>query len=282
MEAALPDLLTYAELLARPRAKADQRLAYGAEALQFGELWLPKGPGSHPVVALIHGGCWLAELPGLELMDQAAATLRGAGYVVWNLEYRRIGHPGGGYPGTFEDIAAGIDHLRALAGPHRLDLDRVVSVGHSAGGHLAAWAAGRRRLPAASPLATPNPLALRGIVSLAGILDLAAYRQTGPDACGGPPTIDAITGAAERRDDPFADTSPAALLPFGVPQAVIGGALDPIVPLSFARAFAERARALGDAVNYVERLEAGHFELIDPTAAAWPEILAAIDRLARS
>ena len=104
--------ITFSQLLAGPRTAADERIAYGPDALQFGELWLPRRQGRHPVIVLIHGGCWRADLPGLELMDYMAADLRDRGYAVWNLEYRRIGHPGGGYPGTFRDIAAGVDHLR--------------------------------------------------------------------------------------------------------------------------------------------------------------------------
>jgi len=147
--------ISFRELLAQPRAQADARIAYGPDPLQFGELWLPKSPrasASHPVVVLIHGGCWQASLPGLELMDYMAADLQEQGYAVWNLEYRRIGGPGGGYPGTFQDVAAGVDHLRSIATRHRLDLRRVALSGHSAGGHLALWAGMRHRLPSSSPL----------------------------------------------------------------------------------------------------------------------------------
>ena len=160
-----------------------------------------------------------------------AADLRDRGYAVWNLEYRRIGHPGGGYPGTFRDIAAGVDHLRTIAAPHSLDLRRVALAGHSAGGHLALWAAARDRLPAESPLRTARPLPIRGVVSLAGIADLDAYRQTGPDACGGPSTIDDLVGVQEPGGrNVLADTSPPVLLPLGDRQVVISGALDAIVP----------------------------------------------------
>ncbi|HST91259.1 MAG TPA: alpha/beta hydrolase, partial [Brevundimonas sp.] len=117
--------ITFSQLLATPRQAADHRLFYGADPLQFGELWLPRSGGRHPVVVLIHGGCWRADLPGLELMDYMAADLRDRGYAVWNIEYRRIGHPGGGYPGTFQDVAAALDHLRALGPAHGLDLRRV-------------------------------------------------------------------------------------------------------------------------------------------------------------
>ena len=265
--------VTFSQLLARPRAAADLRIAYGPDALQFGELWLPRGAGRHPVIVLIHGGCWRADLPGTELMDYMAADLRDRGYAVWNLEYRRIGHPGGGYPGTFQDIAAGLDHLRAIAPRHRLDLRRVAVSGHSAGGHLALWAAARDRLPADSPLGVADPLPIRGVVSLAGIADLEAYRQTGPDACGGPSTIDGLVGVQQPGGrDVFADTSPPALLPLGDRQVVISGALDPIVPPRFGEDYATAAAARGDPARSVVLEGAGHFELIDPTSAAWPRV----------
>lgn len=186
--------ITFSQLLARPRLAADQRIAYGSDALQFGELWLPRGHGRHPVIVLIHGGCWRADLPGTELMDYMAADLRDRGYAVWNVEYRRIGHPGGGYPGTFQDIAAGLDHLRTIAPQHGLDLRRVAVSGHSAGGHLALWTAARDRLPAESSLHTADPLPVRGVVSLAGIADLDAYRQTAPTPAAAPRPSTASSG----------------------------------------------------------------------------------------
>ncbi|RZJ03260.1 MAG: alpha/beta hydrolase [Brevundimonas sp.] len=274
--------ITFSQLLNQPRQSADHRIAYGADPLQFGELWLPKSGRRHPVIVLIHGGCWRADLPGTELMDYMAADLRDRGYAVWNLEYRRIGHPGGGYPGTFQDIAAGIDHLRALAPQHGLDLGRVAVSGHSAGGHLALWAAGRDRLPASSALRIPDPLPVRGAVSLAGIADLSGYRETGPDACGGPSTIDGLVGiqGTDGRDV-FADTSPPALLPLGNRQVVVSGALDPIVPPRFGQTYAAASAAAGDSATSVVLKGAGHFELIDPTSTVWPRILEAYSDLLR-
>lgn len=274
--------ITFSQLLAQPRATADQRIAYGTDPLQFGELWLPRGPGRHPVIVLIHGGCWRADLPGLELMDYMAADLRDRGYAVWNLEYRRIGHPGGGYPGTFLDVAAGLDHLRAIAPQYRLDLSRVAVSGHSAGGHLALWVAARDRLPIGSPLRSPDPLPIRGVVSLAGIPDLDAYRRTGPDACGGPSTIDGLVGVQQTDGrNVFADTSLPVLLPLGARQVVISGALDPIVPARFGQDYAAAATAAGDPARSLVLGGAGHFELIDPTSAVWPQVVNALANLLR-
>jgi acetyl esterase/lipase len=269
---------SYKELLARPRNTPDARIPYGSNALQYGELYLPKGDKLHPVIVLIHGGCWLAELPGPELMDPMAGALRDHGYAVWSIEYRRIGHAGGGYPGTFQDAANAIDALRTFAPKYHLDLAHVVLVGHSAGGHLAAWAAARKRIPASSALYVRHPLPLHGVVSLSGILDLEAYRNTGGDACGGPSTIDSLIGS---HVPPYADTSPALLVPSHVRQAVVSGQNDRIVATHFGHDYAAKAKAAGDTVNDVEIAGAGHFDLIDPEAQAWTQVLAAIDELAK-
>jgi acetyl esterase/lipase len=274
--------ITFRDLLARNRAMPDVVIPYGAAPQQFGELWLPRGPGPHPTLIMIHGGCWLAELPGTELMAYTSADLRDHGFAVWSIDYRRIGHDGGGYPGTFTDTAQAADLLRQLAPAHNLDLQHVVAIGHSAGGHLAAWLAGRKRIVPSSPLHAADPLPVSAVVSLAGIVDLEAYRAEGPDACGGPPTIDALTGVATRRSqDVHADTSPIRLLPMGISQISVSGQLDVIVPPQFGTAYARAAAASGDRVRDMILEGAGHFELIDPSSPAWVDIRAEIVRLAQ-
>ena len=274
--------VSFRELLARERAAPDKIVAYGSSPHQFGELWLPQGKGPHPTLVLIHGGCWLAALPGQELMAYVAQDLRGRGYAVWNIDYRRIGDEGGGYPGTFLDTAAAIDRLNGLAPVHSLDLRKLVVIGHSAGGHLAAWAAGRPRIAKSSALHSLSPLPINAVVSLSGINDLESYRDTGPSACGGPPTIDALVGAKERAGtDLYADTSPIRMLPFKVSQVVVSAELDRIVPPQFAAAYAKAAVAKGDEVKELKFAAAGHFELIDPASDAWPKIRTEIDALAK-
>lgn len=277
----MPGLVSYQDLLARPHGTPDAMLTYGAGPQQYVELWLPKGVGPHPVILLVHGGCWRSDLPGLELMNPMAEALRDKGYAVWNIEYRRIGMQGGGYPMTFDDAGAAADRMRGEAARYHLDLKHVVAVGHSAGGHLAMWLAARPRLPADSALHAVHPLAIAGVVSLAGILDLKGYREDGA-ACGGAATVDAITGAADRAGlDVFADTSPQALLPIGVKQVVVAGDQDHIVPDHWRLSYVEAAVAAGDKPVSLGFEGAGHFELIDPTSAAWPGIVAAIRKLAR-
>jgi acetyl esterase/lipase len=149
------------------------RIAYGTGALQFGELRVPAGRGPHPVVIIIHGGCWIAKLGklddravGLDLVRPIAADLAANGFATWNIEYRRLGNEGGGWPGTFQDIAAGADQLRQIAAKNQLDLRRVVAIGHSAGGHFALWLAARPKLPKSSELYVKDPLRLKGVVNL--------------------------------------------------------------------------------------------------------------------
>ena len=275
------DLLTYQDLLSRGAPLADRRIAYGALPDQFGELWLPAGGNLAKVVILIHGGCWRADLPGLELLNPAAADLRRRGFAVWNIEYRRLGG-GGGWPETFDDIATAVDFLRVLARTERFDLGRISAVGHSAGGHLALWAAARRNLPSDGSGRSRHPLHLSAVTTLAGIDDLAEYHEHGPAACGGPQVIENLIGVSARGLPPaLADTSPAELLPLRVQQAVVSGELDPIVPPAFGHAYALKARRAGDHVQEVVVPSAGHFELIDPTGPAWTRVAREIEHLAR-
>lgn len=264
-------ILAMAALLWRPGWTADsvsERFAYGSGPSQFGELWLPQAGAPAPVVVMVHGGCWQSSY-GLDLMHALSEDLRDAGVAVWNIEYRRLGESGGGYPGTFADVGAAVDALRGLATTHPLNLAKAVAVGHSAGGHLALWAAARPRLPANSPIASRDPLRLTGVLTLAGINDLAAYAENGP-ACGGAATIDRLTGASGRpADTAYTDTSPRALLPLGVPQIVASGSRDGIVPAEFGRAYAAAAKAAGDRAEEITIPSADHFALIAPGSSAW-------------
>ena len=261
--------------MARSTPGLAERIAYGAGPSQFGELWLPAGSGPVPVAILVHGGCWQSSY-GLDLMDPMAEDLQREGIAVWNIEYRRLGESGGGYPGTFLDVGQAIDALRGMPQRPRLDLRRLVAIGHSAGGHLALWAAARHRLPKDSALPVADPQRIGGVVTLAGINDLAAYRANGP-ACGGASTIDALTGARNRPPGTaLADTSPPALLPIGARQIVASGTADGIVPARFGHDYAALATVAGDRVEVLD-LRGDHFALIDPGSAAWamlrPKIL---------
>jgi acetyl esterase/lipase len=268
--------VTYEEMLQRARPAPPASVAYGAAAEQFGELWLPRGSGPFPVVLLVHGGCWRSALPGLEFVRSFAAALEARGLAVWNVEYRRIGNEGGGYPGTFLDVAAAADHLRALAREHPLDLRRVVAVGHSAGGHLALWLAGRPRIPASSRLHSSDPLGLRHVFSLGGLGDLKAMHEYAGDVVCGAGTIPLLTGAAERGEDPYSDTSPVNLLPLGIPATMIVGAYDAALPPFFNASYREAANRRGDAVRVIVQGDAGHFDVIAPWTVAGGEVVAEV------
>ena len=240
------------------------RVAYGRSGPQFGELALPEGPGPHPVAVLLHGGFWLAAYD-LSLMSPLAAALAHEGIAAWNVEYRRVGDVGGGWPGTFEDVAAATDHLRALASARPLDLGRTVAIGHSAGGHLALWLAARHRIgERASPLYAARPLALRGAVSLAGVCDLRRASALGFAA------VDRLMGGApDAVPARYAAGSPAELLPLGVRQVLIHGTDDHVVPFSFSEEYRAAAVARGDDVALVPLPGAGHFEPIATDGPAW-------------
>lgn len=272
VSAAGQGLMTSKDLAALPQPPADHTVAYGDAPQQFGELRLPGGPGPHPVAIVIHGGCWEAPY-GLDHVRSLCASLAAAGVATWSLEYRRLGDAGGGWPGTFEDVAHGADFVRRLARSHRLDLDRVVAVGHSAGGHLALWLAARQRLPAGSPLRGEDPLLLRGVVSLAGIADLrdAAERPI----CGEAP-IHLLGGRPEQVPERLLIASPVENLPFGVPQTLVFGALDRIVPPEHGRLHLEAATHAGDTAALRILDGCGHFELIHPASRAWPEVRDAV------
>lgn len=274
--AAEPTLLSFRDVLNRkPVPVAEHRIAYGKDPLQFADLWLPKGAGPYPVVVYVHGGCWLASLPGVELTHFMAAGLRDLGFAVWEIEYRRLGHAGGGYPGTFQDVADATEHLRNIAAQYSLDLNRVIATGHSAGGHLALWLAARPRIAKSSALFSANPLPIHAVVGVAAIADISHYALNGPGACGAD-TVDRLVSLSTRgkpnRADAFLDTSPADLLPLNVPQILIQGARDPIVPPAQGAHYAARAEAVKERVEVVTIPNAGHFELIAPWTPAWGPI----------
>jgi len=253
-------------ILIRPVPPADHRIAYGSNEFQFGELRLPKGAGPHPIVIIIHGGCWMSQY-GLSYMGHLSAALTEVGVATWSIEYRRIGNQGGGWPGTFEDVSRAADHLRTLAKSHPLDLNRVVAIGHSAGGHLALWLAARKQAPKDSPVYSPDPLSLRGVVSLAGITDL---RRTGTACDENVPPL--MGGSAKDKTEIYNQASPIELLPLDVPQAIVQGDSDNIIPLAMAKEYADAAKKKGDNAKLIVIEKAGHFEVVDPKSFAWEAV----------
>lgn len=241
-----------------------ERHRYGNGASQFGELWLPESSDSAaPLVILIHGGCWLSDYD-LSYVRPLAASLSARGYAIWVPEYRRVGEPGGGWPGTFEDIAAAVDHVRKLP-RERIDLERAVLAGHSAGGHLALWAASRPGFAESSPFHAAGAFPVSGVIGLAAITDLAAY-AAGDNSCQ-QVTPKLLGGTPQEQPQRYLATSPAQLQ-VHARSVLIYGLADSIVPLEQARVI-ERAHLVGIP-------QAGHFDLVHPGTAAFPSLLEAL------
>lgn len=277
--AAVAEPMTYAQYSTRSQPHAEILVPYGDDPSQFVEVWLPAGEGPHPVVVMIHGGCWTASVASLSIMNELSDDLRKRGIAVWNIEYRRVDQPGGGYPGTFQDVAAAVDTLRDKAELYRLKLDKVVAAGHSAGGHLALWAAARPSLPATSVLHSADPQWIDAVVSIAGLADLQALNAPDIHGCGPEPIAALIGSPSPERPDVYADTSPAALLPIGVTQISIHADKDAIAPAKVGEAYTAKARKAGDAAEFVTIKDAGHFELIAVEAQGWKTVAARIEAL---
>jgi acetyl esterase/lipase len=264
---AQPKLMQWPDLMGRPLPKATARIAYGPDPLQVAEVWRPDGKGPFPTVLMIHGGCWLSGVSNLHIMDYAAEDLRKRGIAVWNIEYRGVDRPGGGYPGTFLDVAAGADALAAHARDYGLRTRKIVVLGHSAGGQLALWLAARPRLPAASPLRDPRPLDIAWTVSLGGLPDLGTARE----GCGEKTVARLLAGTSG--PDPLADISPARLLPLNVPRILIHGGLDGTSPPTQGQAYVAAARAAGDLKAWTYAVPGeGHVEEISPGSRTWASV----------
>jgi len=251
------------------------RIQYGSKAFQYGELYLAQGAhGKTPIVVLIHGGFWRAAYK-LSLMRGLARDLAQQGITAWNIEYRRVGNANGGWPNTMLDVALATDYLRTLAPHYGLDAERVVTVGHSAGGHLALWVAARQRITAGE-LQAQDPLHIVGAVSLAGCTDLDYVAQLG---LGRGAAVELLGGEPQAVPERYAMASPAALLPLRVPQVLIHGTQDNNVPFDVSQFYTRKAIEAGDDVMLIELPGADHFVVIDPTSESWTLTLKEIQRL---
>jgi len=258
------------DILDRAPLPVGRVVQYGREPSQFAEVRFPSGEGPFPLLFVIHGGFWLAA-HDLGHISPLCAALTARGIVTCNLEYRRVGQEGGGWPGTFIDVASGAEHFRQLMSrDRRVDIRRAAVIGHSAGGHLALWLGARHRLPREAVLSgAPSPW-LTAVISLAGIADLgdAWSLQLGSGA------VDRLMGGSpQRHPERYSEASPMELLPTGLRQVLIHGREDDAVPIAQSERFVKRARALGGKATLLPLEGVGHFELIDPGSGAWKVVV---------
>lgn len=272
MPADTPKLLTWPDLTRRDQPRPDATIPYGDDAMQKIDVWLPAGADRpFPTILMVHGGCWTTSIADRSLMNWIADDLRKSGIAVWNIDYRGVDRTGGGYPGTFLDAAKAADTLQAQAAKYHLDTKRIVAVGHSAGGHLALWLAGRPNLPKASPLHSAKPLRIAHVISLGGLPDLEATAASPDNGCG-VDVVGQLVGTPSRgRPDVYADTSVPRLLPLRVPQDLVNGARDSIIPIRLGIGYEAQAKKSGDTVALHIIPDTGHVELIAPDSAAWAE-----------
>jgi acetyl esterase/lipase len=262
------------------------RLTYGSDPLHFGELRLPAGKGPYPIAILVHGGCWSATLPGLDpratsydLLRLMAGALAEAGIATWNIEYRRVGNVGGGWPGTFEDIGRATDFLRTIAAKYRLDLSRVIVAGHSSGGHLAMWLAARGKIPPGNPLYSKNPLPLKGAIDIDGPIELTNHEP--PESiCGVPAIQQFLGGTPAEQPQRYHDATIASYLPTGVPQILLLATFDAPIHADL-EAYAAKSKAAGDRFTIVPLQGSSHFDAISSRPENLKYVLEAATALLR-
>ncbi|HYD11854.1 MAG TPA: alpha/beta hydrolase [Allosphingosinicella sp.] len=230
---------------------------YGADDVRRGDLRVPPGRGPFPVVILIHGGCWRSDMGGQVNMAPLADALARRGFATWSFTYRRVGQPGAGWPGTFEDVAAGVDHGRSLGRRYRLDLSRIVIVGHSSGAHLALWAASRPRLR--NPVAGRNPLRAAAVVAIDGPGALAPFIGIDARICGQPAVVPLMGGSPAERAAEYRLATPADHLPLGVRTLLVLAGLSRLM-----EPYAEAARAAGEDVVLLTPEGGDHFNILNP------------------
>jgi len=243
-------------ILELPAPPADARVAYGKSPSQFADLRIPRGKGPHPTVFYLHGGYWRVAYD-LTHAGHICAALTRAGYATWNLEYRRIGESGGGWPGTMEDVLHAARYLSKVGRKYNLEPTHTVVAGHSAGGQLALWLAAQEALP------------FLGVTSLAGVCDLRrAWELKLSDTV----VAQLLGGTPRQVPKRYALASPIELLPMKAPQRLVHGTADQVVPLEMSGRFARASKN----ATLIKLPGAGHFDVIDPRTKYWPTVLKSI------
>ncbi len=264
------EIMTTHEAVTQPQLAADYRFNYGPDTFQFGDLRLPAGHGPHPVVIIIHGGCWSARY-GLHLMDAMAERLRNIGFASWNVEFRRVGQAGGGWPGTFVDVLLAARYVENLATRFDIDLKNMIITGHSSGGHLALWLANEFSVFSSSSYLLDRKPTVRGVVALAPVTDLLDLEGSEGAACRSS-LEDLMGGTSASFPQRYIHASPAQMPVTAVPLTVFSGEQDHIIPVQSVEQFALISGARGSKIHHVILKQSGHFEMITPATTVWPEV----------
>ena len=251
------------DILTLPPPAPDARLTYGTDPNQFGELRLPKTKGPFAVVMNIHGGFWRSKYT-LAHAGHLCAALTAKAIATWNIEYRRVDNPGGGWPGTFEDIRNAYRYLPQIAKRYDFDSTKILVMGHSAGGQLALCLAAHES-------------SLKRAISLAGVLDL---QQAWEQHLSHNAVVDFLGGKPSQVPEHYHEADPMQLaIDHATTQWLIHGAGDDVVPSYFSRQYAEQKKKRREDVHYTEVSTAGHYDLIDPRSNAWPTVENTVRRL---
>ena len=257
---------------------------YGVNEHQFGELLLPQGTGPFPIIMIIHGGFWRKNFD-LTQMHEMAEQLAKQGIATWNIEYNRVGHEEGGWPGTFLDVANAFNYIKVLAQKYPIDLNNILIMGHSAGGHLALWLAGNDLVDPNSEIYLPiDGLNIKGVISLAGVSDLEKmydihYWKYKLYEIYDNPTADLLGGSPDEYRERYINASPKHLINTNIPTMLIHGALDVNVPIGLSEQFYEEALAKKANTSLEILKDAEHFEVIVPHTNSWSVITECIERL---
>lgn len=255
-------IMGWRDLIGRPRPAPDATIAYGENRLQVVDVWRPKGPGSHPAVIMIHGGCWQSAVADRTIMNWIADDLRSHGVGVWNIEYRGV-DTGGGMPQTYEDVAAAADLLAVKGAAFGFRQDgRQIVIGHSAGGHLALWLGRRDALAKTDPLRGRKPIKIELAISQGGVPDLRAQSTLADHGC------DADSAIAMARGE-FARTSPPEMRQGHARELLFNNTRDGIAPPSFGAAYLAANSSRGVKVEMVTTADEGYVELIAPESVSW-------------
>lgn len=240
--------------------------SYGTDPLQVGDLRLPPGKGPFKVVEVIHGGCWTKGFATRQNTAALATAITAMGYATWNVEYRQLGDPGAGWPGTFQDWAAATDYLRVLAKTQPISLKGVAVVGHSAGAHAALWLGSRSKLPKTGELPTVDPLPIAKAIAIDGPGELAPFIGFDAEVCGQPVIAPLLGGLPNEVPARYKVASPIENLPSSAKYYLVASA---VLTSDAAAHFRSVAKMKGQSVSVLEVVNGGHFDIIAPGSKAW-------------